>query len=88
MSAGGTLSLAQHPGDLAHYGAQADVYGAEHPRDAQSLSSVNRTSFERGGGAFTTRNVTGGHVVGLSAQTRQSVVNWDAGSSAPGFQQN
>ena len=85
MSAGGTRSLAQ-TGD---YGVQTDAYHA--PEMHQGLTSYQsgfRTSFQKAGGAFTTNNVQQGHVTGLSAQNRSGVVNWDAGATPPGFQQN
>jgi hypothetical protein len=44
------------------------------------------TSFERRGGAFTVEGLTGGHLIGGSATSRTSLVNWDAGASnTPGF---
>jgi hypothetical protein len=53
-----------------------------------SYQAGYRTSFQKAGGAFTTSNMMGSHVAGLSAQNRSGIVNWDAGSTPPGFQQN
>ena len=45
------------------------------------------TSFERGGAAFTTENLTGGRVVGLSGQSRKSLAFGEE-STPPGYQQS
>jgi hypothetical protein len=52
---------------------------------ADSLSAQNRTSFERGGGAFKSRDVTRDSFAGLSSQNRGTVVNWGDGGSSPSF---
>lgn len=78
------LSKHRFGGDNS-YGITGEGYSG--PTDALGLGKGTSTSFERRGGAFTTKNLTQGAVVGLSAQSRGTLVNWDGGSSTPGFNQ-
>jgi hypothetical protein len=74
------LSGREFPTSLA---VHSDPY--EGAMGADSMSAQNRTSFERGGGAFKSSSVTQGHLAGLSSQNRQTVVNWGDGPSSPSF---
>lgn len=82
----GVRSLAQNPADH-NYGVETDAYHA--PQRGPSLgshSATYRTSFQRAGGTFTTHQLQGEHIAGMSAQNRSTVVNWDSEPGAtPGF---
>lgn len=77
------------------YGTQQHSYGTPGVQEysgphgaGTSYQKGYRSSFETHGGSFTSSQVAGGHVTGLSAQNRSGLVNWDAGSTPAGFQQN
>jgi hypothetical protein len=77
-------------GETRDYGTTIDPFQS-HTDSAPSLASLrkgNITSFERGGGAFTVHGLTRGHLVGMSAQTRESLVNWDDNKATPSFGAN
>ena len=83
------MARAENP-DRLHSDIEQDHYEA--PRAAEGQTSYQkeyRTSFQTAGGSFTTKGLTGGHrnrVIGLSGQSRSSLVNWDSGAtSSPGF---
>lgn len=65
-------------------GVQTDSYHGESSLTAHQKGMS--TSFERHGGAFTTRNVTGGRPISYGSNVRSSLINWDGGGGSPGFQ--
>lgn len=80
-----TMARAENPDNL-NSGIQQDRYtGPE--SGGTSYQKDYRTSFQTAGGSFTTKGLTGGsnRVIGLSGQSRSSLVNWDSGSSSPSF---
>lgn len=83
------MSRAEHPDNLRSDLEQDHYAGPE--GGGASYQKEYRTSFQTAGGSFTTKGLTGGHknrVIGLSGQSRSSLVNWDAGAtSSPGFMQ-
>lgn len=83
------LARAENP-DGVHSDLEQDRYqGPE--SGGTSYQKEYRTSFQTAGGSFTTKGLTGGNknrIIGLSGQSRSSLVNWDAGAtSSPGFTQ-
>ena len=71
----------EHMSETAHYNGP---HGA-----GTSYQAGYRTSFERSGGAFTTKGLSEGRsIAGLGAQNRGGIVNWEGGSTPPGFVQN
>jgi hypothetical protein len=74
--------------DSPNSSVEQDHYEGPHG-GGTSYQKEYRTSFQSSGGSFTTKGLTGGRVIGLSGQSRSSLVNWDAGaSSTPGFTKN
>jgi hypothetical protein len=74
------------PSETGYGDVQQDHYtGPE--SGGTSYQKGYRSSFERSGGAFTTKGLTQGHVVGLSTQSRSSLINWGDNPS-PSFTQN
>jgi hypothetical protein len=85
------MARAERPDNLRSDVEQDHYEAPEVASGGTSYQKEYRTSFQTAGGSFTTRGLTGGNknrVVGLSGQSRSSLVNWDAGAtSSPGFTQ-
>ncbi|CAB4137747.1 hypothetical protein UFOVP325_81 [uncultured Caudovirales phage] len=83
------LARAENP-DNVHSDVEQDRYTGP-DSGGTSYQKEYRTSFQTAGGSFTTKGLTGGggnRVIGLSGQSRSSLVNWDSGAtSSPGFTQ-
>jgi hypothetical protein len=72
------------PSESGFGGVEQEHY--EGPSGGTSYQKGYRQSFETSGGAFTTRGLTQGRVIGYSGQSRSSLVNWDAGATnTPSF---
>ena len=85
------LARAENPDNL-HSDLEQDRYqGPE--SGGTSYQKEYRTSFQTSGGSFTTKGLAESsgnknRVIGLSGQSRSSLVNWDSGAtSSPGFTQ-
>lgn len=83
------MARAEDPNRL-HSDIQQDHYTGP-ASGGTSYQKEYRTSFQTAGGSFTTKGLVGHdphRVIGLSGQSRSSLVNWDAGAtSSPGFTQ-
>jgi hypothetical protein len=83
-----TVARAENP---EHLNSDLEQDHYQGPEGGTSYQKEYRTSFQTAGGSFTTKNLVGrdkNRVVGLSGQSRSSLVNWDAGAtSSPGFTQ-
>jgi hypothetical protein len=75
-----------------HSTVQTDHYSG--PEGGTSYQKGYRTSqegagnYSNSGTAFSSKQLLSGRVAGLSASNRSSLVNWDAGATNPGFNQN
>lgn len=75
-----------HSPSSGGYGVEQAHYEGPHGAGV-SYQKGYRSSFERSGGAFTSKNLAGEHLAGMSSQNRGGLVNWEGGSTPPGFQQ-
>lgn len=77
----------QHADSIQHAGETVQYTGPH--GGGTSYQEGYRTSFQRSGGAFTTKGLSEGRsIAGLGAQNRSGVVNWEGASTPPGFVKN